>query len=455
MADLQGPPPPLPPAAGRTLTLVSALSPPSSSRAWLSAPHPYLPLVATCSSDRIVRVYSLLNFKLHSQIEGGHKRSIRSCAWKPTGNFRTESVLATGSFDASAGIWRRWNDQGERAPPREAADADGQESGTGTEKEEEEDDDSDWRFAVILDGHESEIKSVAWSPSGQYLATCSRDKSVWIWEELDDDTFETIAVLQEHDGDVKSVVWHPEEELLASASYDDTIRLYKEDVDDWLCVALLKGHASTVWAIDFSPPNHTPILPPSSSPEYPLIASHLTTLRASGPRLISCSDDRSIRVWRRTPPTPTPTSPAPAQDKPRIPSILRTSSSEQEWLEETSARLPQRHNRAVYSVAWSKRSGRVVSGGGDGRVVVYEERFVAPSDLPKGGEGEGEGGENAAREPAEWVVVAEMEAAHGVFEVNHVCWATRFDKGRRSEDEEVILSTGDDGIVRVWALDLD
>jgi hypothetical protein len=29
----------------------------------------------------------------------------------------------------------------------------------------------------------------------------------------------------------------------------------------------------------------------------------------------------------------------------------------------------------------------------------------------------------------EWFVLAEIEGAHGVFEINHVCWA-RADKGR-------------------------
>ena len=325
------------------LVLLSALTPASSSRAWLSAPHPYLPLVATCSSDRTVRIYSLTNFQQHSQIEGGHKRSIRSCAWKPTGDIRGESVLATGSFDASAGIWRRWDDN-ELLSRSELADDEGE-------------DDSDWRFAVILEGHESEVKSVAWNSSGQYLATCSRDKSVWIWEEVDegDNTFETIAVLQEHDGDVKCVVWHPEEELLASASYDDTIRLYREDIDDWLCVAVLRGHTSTVWALDFEGLNRpSPFL--ADERLTPSQAKDLDTRSRAGPRLVSCSDDRTIRIWRRVPPASSSTiAVTHTSGHIHAPSILRTHSAEQEWTEESQ--LPALHDRAIYSVAWSKRTG--------------------------------------------------------------------------------------------------
>ena len=335
-----------------------------------------------------------------------------------------------------------------------------EDSTIGGENVDEEDDAEEWRFAIVLDGHESEVKSVAWSTGGNFLATCSRDKSVWIWEEVGEDDFETIAVLQEHEGDVKCVAWHPEEELLASGSYDDDIRLWREDVDDWGCVGVLKGHGSTVWAVEWE---GVPIRI-AGDVEGARTENQMAWVKrreTAGPRLLSCSDDLTIRVWRRR-----PKEKGPQQNKL---SIIRSGGIEEDWIEE--ARLPQTHERTIYSVAWSKRTGRIASTSGDGSIVVYEERWKAEAKAPQpptesnghvsmeginNGDGETAQTENVAQSETatEWVVYAKTDNAHGVFETNHVCWARRADRRKRSEDEEVMVSTGDDGVAKVWALEV-
>ena len=432
--------------ASNSLNLLSDLTPPSLERTWFTAPHPTLPIVATCSSDKTVRVYSLTNFRLLSTITGGHKRSVRACAWKP--HVQGESVLATGSFDATVGIWRRWDSYGQGkfgaedwglslnhdAGKKGDGAVDGDDDREEDEAEEEEEEEEEWRFAVLLDGHDSEVKSVSWSPSGMLLATCSRDKSIWIWEDLDDgdNNFETVAVMQEHEGDVKCVSWHPVEECLASASYDDTIRLWREDIDDWGQVACLKGHEGTVWFIDWEGVDNVPSSSSSSS------TSNLTTQwkehhALSGPRLISCSDDRTIRLWRKQPQQQQSSSGGTG-----MPSIIRPTGTDETWKED--AILPAAHDLSIYAVAWSRRTGLVASVGADGRIVIYEERFSSEAMDT-----------DAAAPQTEWSILATLDGAHGIYEINHVSWAKRADRGREEgKDEEVLVTTADDGSIKVW-----
>ncbi|KAJ5587923.1 uncharacterized protein N7459_003688 [Penicillium hispanicum] len=437
------------------ISLLSDLTPPSLERTWLTAPHPTLPIVATCSSDKTVRVYSLTNFKLLSTISGGHKRSVRTCAWKP--HISGESVLATGSFDATVGIWRRWDSYGRAEGGSsgwglsdhsnrldgEATDRDVSNASENGDEEEEE-----WRFAVLLDGHDSEVKSVSWSPSGMLLATCARDKSIWIWEDLDDgdNNFETVAVMQEHGGDVKTVAWHPVEECLASGGYDDTIRLWREDLDDWGQVACIKKHEGTVWFLDWEGTETVPVS--TEGVDSSSLQIQWREQRAlSGPRLISCSDDRTVRVWRRLPKEsvqPGVNSSAATG----IPSIIRPTGTDETW--EEDAVLPHAHELAIYAVAWSQRTGLVASVGADGRIVVYEERFVPTSTDPDAMETDSE---NKTSLQTEWTVLAVLDGAHGIYEINHIAWTKRANHGSAGrEEDEILVTTADDGSVKVWTL---
>jgi WD40 repeat protein len=205
--------------------------------------------------------------------------------------------LACASFDATVSIWESAN--------------------------------GEFDCVATLEGHENEVKCVAWDSRGSMLATCSRDKSVWIWATDADKEFECVSILNGHTQDVKVVRWHPHEPLLVSGSYDDTIRLWHESPsgdDEWECAQTLTGHTSTVWDVAFD---------------------------ASGQRLVSCSDDLTVRVWQ------------PVGGK---------------W--QCVCTLQGYHTRTVFSVDVST-SGLIATGSSDNHVRIFApDPEVLPPDGP-------------------------------------------------------------------------
>ncbi|CAJ1392284.1 unnamed protein product [Effrenium voratum] len=190
-----------------------------------------------------------------------HSRTMRSLAWNVDG-----TKLAVASFDATISVWKV-------VPGSETPGC------------------LSMECATVLSGHENEVKSVAYSPSGQLFASCSRDRSVWVYDAQETDEYECVALLQSHTQDVKAVRWHPQQDVLFSCSYDDTIKVWGPDGDDWCCKETLEGHGSTVWALCFD---------------------------EKGSHFVSCSDDRNLRLWAPTAALPKDFRPVENEGSPKL-----------------------------------------------------------------------------------------------------------------------------------------
>ncbi|YAF96148.1 MAG: WD40 repeat domain-containing protein [Nodularia sp. CChRGM 3473] len=102
-----------------------------------------------------------------------------------------------------------------------------------------------------LDGHESSVKSVSFSPDGKTLASGSHDNTIKLW---DVETGTEILTLKGQSS-VKSVSFSPDGKTLASGSHDNTIKLW--DVETGTEILTLKGHEFWVYSVSFSPDGKT------------------------------------------------------------------------------------------------------------------------------------------------------------------------------------------------------
>uniref|UniRef100_A0A0V0J7M3 Probable cytosolic iron-sulfur protein assembly protein CIAO1 homolog n=1 Tax=Schistocephalus solidus TaxID=70667 RepID=A0A0V0J7M3_SCHSO len=250
-------------------------------------------ILASCGEDKslCLWIWEDTSWKLSTSSTDNHTKTIRTLAWSPCDRY-----IATASFDASVVIMRVTKSESE----------------------------IDLQSIAILEGHANEVKCVAWAISGHLLATCGRDKSVWVWEFDDEEDCQCVSVLQPHSADVKSVFWHPIKEILGSTSYDNTINLYKEELDDWVVACKLVGHDSTVWKAQFSP---------------------------SGLHLASASEDKTLRIWMEMP-----------------------DSKSFHWV--CCMTISDAHSAPVFDLAWSPCGCYLASCGGDDSICIFR------SDLP-------------------------------------------------------------------------
>ena len=142
------------------------------------------------------------------------ERTVRRVSWSPDG-----SQLITACFDGTATVYNV--DFSNEASPL--------------------------TIKGTLSDQDAELKTARWSPEGDFIVTCSRDKSIYIWSAED---MNFTAIHSEHTGDVKDAVFSPDSTRVISVSYDGTVKVW-DPHQEFGSLQTFTEHNGTVWSIAF------------------------------------------------------------------------------------------------------------------------------------------------------------------------------------------------------------
>lgn len=246
-------------------------------------------LLATGSQwENTVRLWRLTDGR-EMAVLAGHSGRVCAAAFAPTvqdgrsdGGQRS-CCLATGGFDNTVRLWKVVLPSGRSAPIAE------------------------------LRGHTGHIMSLAFSPTGELIASGSIDGTVRLWSVR---KRTQIAVLRGHRQPIWSVAFSPDGRTVASGSLDGDVRLWQVGQGSDQVPSILRGHQAAVYSVAFSKDGKTLA---SGSSDYTVKLWNLATEREvatlrghqdfvysvafspDGDTLATASSDATVRLWQAAP----------------------------------------------------------------------------------------------------------------------------------------------------------